>query len=69
MTSEKNDFAKFLAEIHQLDVRLRTSGFGKSSFSDVTKFQNAGLPMVRNQMEYIYFRGGRAVLGTAMFFF
>ena len=36
-------------------VAYSARNFAKSSFSDVTKVQNAGLPMVRSQTDYIVF--------------
>ena len=38
-------------------VAYSARNFATSSFSDVMKFRNAGLPMVRSQTEYVYFRG------------
>ena len=46
VTSEKNDCAKFLS------LRcLVCKNFAKSSFTLVTKFRNAGLPLVMSQMD------------------
>ena len=36
-----------------------SSNFPTLSFSDVRKFRNAGLPMVQNQTDQIYFRESR----------
>ena len=50
VTSEKDGFAIFLQN-KERDVPHSAKIFAKPSFSDVTKFRNAGFPMVRSQMD------------------
>ena len=55
VTSEKDDFAKFLADGATRCVRYFAGNFTKSFFSHVTKFRNAGLLIVRSQTDKIFF--------------
>ena len=48
--SEKDDFENLLQNIERR-VAYSARSFAKSSYSDVTKFRNAGLPMIQSQAD------------------